>query len=106
VGGSRQHELIAAPADQERDPVDGSGRDPRHERADRATTASSRDKGRLRPSSTTPGTARRANSPKGSACISKKRPTVAIDGEIHEVGYRQPLRNGSEVFFIPKIEGG
>ena len=32
--------------------------------------------------------------------------TVAIDGEIHEVGYLQPLRPGSEVFFIPKIEGG
>jgi sulfur-carrier protein len=32
--------------------------------------------------------------------------TVAIDGEIHEVGYLQPLRQGSEVFFIPKIEGG
>jgi sulfur-carrier protein len=32
--------------------------------------------------------------------------TVAIDGEIHEVGYLQPLRHGSEVFFIPKIEGG
>ena len=32
--------------------------------------------------------------------------TVAIDGEIHEVGYFQPLKPGSEVFFIPKIEGG
>ncbi len=32
--------------------------------------------------------------------------TVAIDGEIHEIGYLQPLRQGSEVFFIPKIEGG
>jgi sulfur-carrier protein len=32
--------------------------------------------------------------------------TVAIDGEIHEVGYLQPLRQGSEVFFIPKLEGG
>ena len=32
--------------------------------------------------------------------------TVAIDGELHEVGYYQPLRHGSEVFFIPKIEGG
>ena len=32
--------------------------------------------------------------------------TVAIDGEIHEVGYLQPLRHGSEVFFIPKLEGG
>ncbi|HEY1261276.1 MAG TPA: hypothetical protein VGF34_18645 [Stellaceae bacterium] len=32
--------------------------------------------------------------------------TVAIDGEIHEIGYLQPLRQGSEIFFIPKIEGG
>ena len=32
--------------------------------------------------------------------------TVAIDGELHEVGYYQPLRPGSEIFFIPKIEGG
>jgi sulfur-carrier protein len=32
--------------------------------------------------------------------------TVAIDGEIHEVGYLQPLRQDSEIFFIPKIEGG
>ena len=32
--------------------------------------------------------------------------TVAIDGEIHEVGYLQPLKQGSEVFFIPKLEGG
>lgn len=32
--------------------------------------------------------------------------TVAIDGEIHEVGYFQTVRPGSEVFFIPKIEGG
>jgi molybdopterin synthase sulfur carrier subunit len=32
--------------------------------------------------------------------------TVAIDGEIHEIGYLQPLRPGSEVFFIPKLEGG
>jgi sulfur-carrier protein len=32
--------------------------------------------------------------------------TVAIEGEIHEVGYYQPIRPGSEVFFIPKLEGG
>ena len=32
--------------------------------------------------------------------------TVAIDGEIHEIGYFQPLPPGGEVFFIPKIEGG
>ena len=33
--------------------------------------------------------------------------TVAIDGEIHDApGYFQQLRQGSEVFFIPKLEGG
>ncbi len=33
--------------------------------------------------------------------------TVAIDGAIHdEPGYFQKLREGSEVFFIPKLEGG
>lgn len=32
--------------------------------------------------------------------------SVAIDGEIHEVGYYQRLRPGCEIFFIPKIEGG
>jgi molybdopterin converting factor small subunit len=32
--------------------------------------------------------------------------TVAIDGEIHDVGYFQPVKPGAEVFFIPKLEGG
>ena len=33
--------------------------------------------------------------------------TVAIDGEIHDQpGYFQPVCQGSEVFFIPKLEGG
>jgi sulfur-carrier protein len=33
--------------------------------------------------------------------------TVAIDGAIHdEPGYFQKLHDGSEVFFIPKLEGG
>ena len=31
---------------------------------------------------------------------------VAIDGDLHEVGYFQPVRPGAEVFFIPRIEGG
>ena len=31
---------------------------------------------------------------------------VAIDGEIHEVLYSQPVPPGCEVFFIPRIEGG
>ena len=32
--------------------------------------------------------------------------TVAIDGDLHEVRYSQPVRPGCEIFFIPKIEGG
>ncbi|MCB1740357.1 MAG: MoaD/ThiS family protein [Gammaproteobacteria bacterium] len=32
--------------------------------------------------------------------------TVAIDGQIHETAYFQPLKDGSEVFFLPKIEAG
>jgi hypothetical protein len=32
--------------------------------------------------------------------------TVAIDGEIHDVGYYQIVGPSSEVFFIPKLEGG
>ena len=36
----------------------------------------------------------------------EKETTVAIDGEIHEGGYYQPVRPGCEIFFIPKIEGG
>jgi len=32
--------------------------------------------------------------------------TVAIDGVIHEVDYTSPVPPGSEVFFIPRIEGG
>jgi sulfur-carrier protein len=31
---------------------------------------------------------------------------VAIDGALHETGYFQPVRDGAEVFFIPRIEGG
>ena len=32
--------------------------------------------------------------------------SVAIDGELHEVVYTQPLKPGSEIFFLPRIEGG
>jgi sulfur-carrier protein len=32
--------------------------------------------------------------------------TVAIDGELYEIAYLQPVKPGAEVFFIPKIEGG
>lgn len=31
---------------------------------------------------------------------------VAINGDMHEVGYFQPVPPGAEVFFIPRIEGG
>lgn len=31
---------------------------------------------------------------------------VAIDGDLHEVGYFQPIPPGAEVFFVPRIEGG
>ncbi len=31
---------------------------------------------------------------------------VAIDGEIREIVYSQPLRPGCELMFIPRIEGG
>ena len=32
--------------------------------------------------------------------------TVAINGELHETGYFQPVPPDAEVFFIPRIEGG
>jgi len=32
--------------------------------------------------------------------------TVAINGELYEIVYGQPVKPGAEVFFIPKIEGG
>lgn len=33
--------------------------------------------------------------------------TVAIDGEIHDQpAYFQAVRDGCEIFFIPKLEGG
>jgi molybdopterin synthase sulfur carrier subunit len=31
---------------------------------------------------------------------------VAIDGALHETAYFQPIREGCEIFFIPKLEGG
>jgi molybdopterin synthase sulfur carrier subunit len=37
----------------------------------------------------------------------REETTVAIDGEIHDQPtYFQKLRPGSEIFFIPKLEGG
>jgi hypothetical protein len=32
--------------------------------------------------------------------------TVAIDGQIDETAYFQPIHPGCEIFFIPKLEGG
>jgi sulfur-carrier protein len=32
--------------------------------------------------------------------------TVAIDGALHETAYYQRIRDGCEIFFIPKLEGG
>jgi len=37
--------------------------------------------------------------------ILEEETTVAIDGEIHEPTF-QPLRDGCELFFLPKIEAG
>jgi hypothetical protein len=31
---------------------------------------------------------------------------VAIDGDLYEIVYTQPVPAGCEVFFIPRIEGG
>ena len=31
---------------------------------------------------------------------------VAINGDLYEFVYTQPVPAGSEVFFIPRIEGG
>lgn len=36
----------------------------------------------------------------------ERQSMVAIDGEIQDVVYFQPLKPGSEVIFIPRIEGG
>ena len=38
--------------------------------------------------------------------VLEEETTVAIDGEIHETAYFQPLREGSEVFFLPPLEAG
>lgn len=42
----------------------------------------------------------------GLAEILEEETSIAIDGEIHELLYSQPIRPGCEVFFIPRIEGG
>ena len=42
----------------------------------------------------------------GVGAYLEEETSVAIDGEIHETAYFQPLRDGCEVFFLPKIEAG
>ena len=42
----------------------------------------------------------------GLAETLEEETTVAIDGELYEIVYLQPVKPGAEVFFIPKIEGG
>ena len=42
----------------------------------------------------------------GIGAYLEEETTVVIDGEIHETAYFQPLRDGAEVFFLPKIEAG
>lgn len=42
----------------------------------------------------------------GLAHALEEETTVAIDGELYEIDFTQPVKDGGEVFFIPKIEGG
>ena len=42
----------------------------------------------------------------GLAETLEEETTVAIDGELYEIDFLRPIKPGSEVFFIPKIEGG
>jgi molybdopterin converting factor small subunit len=42
----------------------------------------------------------------GLAHALEEETTVAIDGELYEIDFTQPVKDGAEVFFIPKIEGG
>ena len=42
----------------------------------------------------------------GFGAYLEEETTVVIDGELRESAYFQPLQEGSEVFFLPKIEAG
>ena len=42
----------------------------------------------------------------GIGAFLEEETTVAIDGELHEAADFQPLREGCEVYFLPKIEAG
>ena len=42
----------------------------------------------------------------GLGAFLEEETTVAIDGEIHETAYFQPIKDDSEIYFLPKIEAG
>jgi len=42
----------------------------------------------------------------GLAHALEEETTVAINGELYEIDFTQPVTEGAEVFFIPRIEGG
>ena len=42
----------------------------------------------------------------GLANTLEEETTVAIDGELYEIDFTQPVKEGAEIIFIPKIEGG
>lgn len=42
----------------------------------------------------------------GIGAFLEEETTAAIDGQIHDTGYFQPLGENSEVYFLPKIEAG
>ena len=42
----------------------------------------------------------------GLAHALEEETTVAIDGELYEIDFTKAVKDGAEVFFIPKIEGG
>ncbi len=42
----------------------------------------------------------------GLANTLEEETTVAIDGELYEIDFTKPVKEGAEIFFIPKIEGG
>ena len=42
----------------------------------------------------------------GLGHILEEDTNVAIDGDLYEIAYLQPVPPGAEVFFLPRIEGG
>jgi hypothetical protein len=43
---------------------------------------------------------------KGGGEVNIVPPMAAIDSALHETAYFQTIREGCEIFFIPKLEGG